>query len=80
MTAHWRTIPIADSTLNPHWLTLAVGSAYAQQHLIRRIVQGESPQVSLGSNIAEVDEIIKFQAAEIAKMSTIHDAFLETQR
>ena len=48
--------------------------------MIRRNVQGESPQVSLGSNIAEVDEIIKFQAAEIAKMSTIHDAFLETQR
>jgi hypothetical protein len=43
-------------------------------------VQGDSPQVSLGSNIAEVEERIKFQAAEIAKMSTIHDALLEKQR
>jgi hypothetical protein len=36
--------------------------------------------VSLGHNISVVEERLRFQAAEIAKMSTIHDALLEKER
>jgi hypothetical protein len=43
-------------------------------------VQGETSAVSLGPNISVVEERLKFQAAEIAKMSSIHDALLEKQR
>jgi hypothetical protein len=43
-------------------------------------MQGEPSAVSLGPNTSVLEEQLKFQAAESAEMSAIHDAFLEKQR
>jgi hypothetical protein len=42
-------------------------------------MQGESSAVSLGPNISVLEEQLKFQEAEIAKKSSIHDALLERE-
>merc|ERR1719167_1079862 len=39
-----------------------------------------SPEVTLGPNISELQERIKFQAKEIDRMSAIHDLLIEKEK
>ena len=39
-----------------------------------------SPEVTLGANISELQERIKFQAKEIDRMSNIHDLLIEKEK
>merc|ERR1719239_886419 len=43
-------------------------------------VNGDSPDVTLGRDISTMEERLKFQAQEIAKMSNIHDILMEREK